>query len=151
MFLTQDNADRVLLLRVQHVGWCVFLVCPVALRGSLSRRSTRARGSSRDASPDRHLLLFFFTLVTGPRRSLSLKLSDARVCEPEIRVSLVTTARGTPLPTGIRPQSPFFFFFTFVAGPSRSLSLKLSDTIVYEPHIQGISPQSGIKSPFLGP
>ena len=28
------------------------------------------------------LLLFFFTLVTGPRRSVSLKLSDTRVCEP---------------------------------------------------------------------
>ena len=26
-----------------------------------------------------------------------------------------------------------FFFFTLVAGPSRSLSLKLSDTRVYEP------------------
>ena len=25
---------------------------------------------------------FFFTLVTGPRRSLNLKLSDTRVCEP---------------------------------------------------------------------
>jgi len=27
----------------------------------------------------------------------------------------------------------FFFFFTLVTGPSRSLSLKLSDTRVYEP------------------
>ena len=32
---------------------------------------------------------FFFTLVTGPRRALSLKLSDARVYEPEIRTRLV--------------------------------------------------------------
>jgi len=30
-------------------------------------------------------VFFFFTLVTGPRRSLSLKLSDARVYEPQIR------------------------------------------------------------------
>ena len=30
----------------------------------------------------------FFTLVTGPRRSLSLKLSDTRVCEPQIRARL---------------------------------------------------------------
>ena len=30
-------------------------------------------------------LLFFFALVTGPRRSLSLKLSDMRVYEPWIR------------------------------------------------------------------
>jgi len=31
---------------------------------------------------------FFFALVTGPRRSLSLKLSDTRVYEPQIRARL---------------------------------------------------------------
>jgi len=31
---------------------------------------------------------FFFTLVTGPRRSLSRKLSDARVYEPQIHDGL---------------------------------------------------------------
>ena len=35
--------------------------------------------------------LFFFTLVTGPRRSLILKLSDTRVYEPQIRARLGTT------------------------------------------------------------
>ena len=30
-------------------------------------------------------VFFFFTLVTGPSRSLSLKLSDTRVYEPQIR------------------------------------------------------------------
>jgi len=30
-------------------------------------------------------VFFFFTLVTGPRRSLSLNLSDTRVNEPQIR------------------------------------------------------------------
>jgi len=35
---------------------------------------------------------FFFTLVTGPGRSLSPQLSDARVYEPQIRASLGTTA-----------------------------------------------------------
>ena len=35
---------------------------------------------------------FYFTLVTGPRRSLSLMLSDARVYEPRIRARLGTTA-----------------------------------------------------------
>jgi len=30
-------------------------------------------------------------------------------------------------------QVPLFFFFTLVAGPRRSLSLKLSDARVYEP------------------
>ena len=33
-------------------------------------------------------------------------------------------------------QVPFFFFFTLVTGPRRSVSLKLSDTEVYEPQIQ---------------
>ena len=32
---------------------------------------------------------FFFTLVTGPRRSLSRKLCDTRVFEPQIRARLV--------------------------------------------------------------
>ena len=31
---------------------------------------------------------FFFTLVPGPSRSLSLKLSDTRVCEPQVRARL---------------------------------------------------------------
>jgi len=35
---------------------------------------------------------FFFTIVTGPRRSLSLKLSDTRVYAPQIRARLGTTA-----------------------------------------------------------
>ena len=47
---------------------------------------------------------FFVTLVTGPRRSLNLKLSDTGVYEPHIRARLVTTAhfcevRGTPVVT----------------------------------------------------
>ena len=37
-------------------------------------------------------LFFFFTLVTGPGRSLSLKLSDTRVYGPQIRARLGTTA-----------------------------------------------------------
>ena len=34
---------------------------------------------------------FFLTLVTGPRSSSSLKLSDTIVCGPQIRARLVTT------------------------------------------------------------
>jgi len=41
----------------------------------------------------RLILYFFFTLVTGPRRSLSLELRDTRVYEPQIRARLGTTAR----------------------------------------------------------
>jgi len=33
----------------------------------------------------RFFFFFFFTLVTSPRRSLSLKLSDTKVYEPQIR------------------------------------------------------------------
>ena len=38
------------------------------------------------------MVVFFFTLVTGSRRSLSLKLSDTRVYAPQIRARLGTTA-----------------------------------------------------------
>jgi len=37
-------------------------------------------------------LAFFITLVTGPRRALSLNLSNTRVHEPQIRARLGTTA-----------------------------------------------------------
>ena len=40
-------------------------------------------------SPD-SLVFFFFTLVTGPRRFLSLKLSDTSVYEPQIRSRIGT-------------------------------------------------------------
>jgi len=38
-------------------------------------------------------VFFFFALVTVPRRSLSLKLSDTGVCEPQIRARLGITAQ----------------------------------------------------------
>ena len=40
-----------------------------------------------------HYFFCFFTLVTGPRRSLSLKLRDTRVYEPQIRARLGITAK----------------------------------------------------------
>ena len=39
----------------------------------------------------RHRIFFLCTLVTGPRRSLSLELSDTRVYEPQIRSSATLT------------------------------------------------------------
>ena len=45
----------------------------------------------------RFLKLLHFTLVTGPRRSLNLKLSDTRVYEPQIRARLGTTAHEVVL------------------------------------------------------
>ena len=50
----------------------------------VSRRS--ASPKNRDVKTGFNALMkvcfFFFTLVTGPRRSLSLKLSDTKVYEP---------------------------------------------------------------------
>ena len=43
---------------------------------------------------------FFFTLVTGPRKSLSLKLSDTRVYVPQLRARLGTEI-GTSLPNNV--------------------------------------------------
>ena len=60
------------------------------------------RGSSLET--DR--FFFFFTLVTGHRRSLSLKLSDTRVCETQIRAHQLmlspsrSCSSGTPMARG---------------------------------------------------
>ena len=43
-----------------------------------SRQQPHARAPRRPVAG-----IFFFTLITGPRRSLSLKLSDTRVYEPQ--------------------------------------------------------------------
>ena len=48
------------------------------------RRRAGSRGYRMGEVP-LSVFFFFFTLVTGPRRSLSLNLSDARVYEPQIR------------------------------------------------------------------
>jgi len=44
------------------------------------------------ALPPKVISLFFFPLVTAPRRSLSLKLSDTKVYEPQIRARLGTAS-----------------------------------------------------------
>ena len=70
---------------------------------------------------------------------MHLKLSDARVYEPQIRARLARAGSlpelaGNPRQRGFAPQHPqshgffFFFFFTLVTGLRRSLSLKLSDS-----------------------
>jgi len=53
-----------------------FLMSEVTLQ--LEKSPRRGIGASPSET-----LLFFFTLVTGPRRSLSLKLSNTRVYEPQ--------------------------------------------------------------------
>ena len=46
-------------------------------------------------------LFFFLTLVTGSRRSLSLKLSDTRVYEPQIRAARGARFQGKPQKCGV--------------------------------------------------
>ena len=53
-----------------------------------------ARQRQPNLSRGRGRTFFFFTLFTGPSRSLSLKLSDTSVYEPQIRARLGTTAQG---------------------------------------------------------
>jgi len=88
--------------------------------GRTRRRSTKRRTRSPKKSRAKWTLsrsptfFFFFTLVTGPRRSLSLKLSDTRVYEPQLRAS----RKRTRSPTKSRAKwtlsrsSSFFFFIT---------------------------------------
>ena len=62
-------------------------------RGSPAPRPPRKKVSSRRKLTRRRSFFFFFTLVTGPRRSLSFKLSETSVCDPQMRARLGTTAR----------------------------------------------------------
>ena len=50
----------------------------------------------------RTFFFFFFTLDTGPRRALRLKLSDTRVHEPEIRTRLGSPQQRTVAVHGVR-------------------------------------------------
>jgi hypothetical protein len=75
---------------VEDGGWNVE-------HGGLRGRASRVTGKHATV-----LLLLLLYSRTGPRRALSLKLSDTRVYEPEIR----TTVRGNmvlrlPLDSGI--------------------------------------------------
>jgi len=63
-------------------------------------------GSENIRRPPSGRCFFFFTLVTGPRRSLSLKLSDERVYEPQIRARLGTAAHLCEVVTGASFLSP---------------------------------------------
>jgi len=52
------------------------------------------RACTASPAPGGCFFFFFFTLVTCPRRSLSLKLSETRVYEPQIRARWVRTSIG---------------------------------------------------------
>ena len=79
--------------------------------GRFEPEARAARGAWGGAG-GAEVFFLFFSLVTGPRRSLGLKLSDTRVYEPEIRARLGTTAHFSPADgflveiTSIRDPSP---------------------------------------------
>jgi len=58
---------------------------------SMSLKYASANASAKEAAGSVQVFFFFFTLVTGPRRSVRLTLSDTRVYEPQIRARLGTT------------------------------------------------------------
>jgi len=70
---------------------------------------------------------FFFTLVTGPRRSLGLKLSDTRVYTPQIRARLGTTTHFCEAPSPHQDDDNMFRFdFSIIRGPaSRVIKKKM--------------------------
>jgi len=71
---------------------------PTAPAGGLGLKGMSQKSFERRVTKE--VIFFFFTLVTGPRRSLSLKLSDTRVYEPQIRARLGTTAHFCRLQGG---------------------------------------------------
>ena len=65
-----------------------------AVHAVWGKQAAASRGGAR-----LRYFFFFFTLVTGPRRSLSLKLSDTRVYEPQIRACGTCPFAGRRAPT----------------------------------------------------
>ena len=76
----------------------------LTLTHSLTLTLTQACAGSMDDVT--HLFqVSLFTRVTGPRRSLSLKLSDTRVYAPHIRARLGTTAHFCEVVAPILPDA----------------------------------------------
>ena len=73
----------------------------------------------RESNDWRYRPLFFFTLMTGPGRSLGLKLSDARVYEPQIRSHIRRHAQSTARlqPTSFsRSNRPFSSYLPHICN-----------------------------------
>jgi len=90
------RADRELINRIvqRFRGGLVFKAHRLFYDSTLGLRVIKKREEA-DREYERvvgAVFYFCFTLVTGPRRSLILKLSDTRVYEPQIRARLGTTA-----------------------------------------------------------
>ena len=95
---------------------------------------TPTQEGATPAIPSHFLLFFFFTLGTGPRRSL--------------RLHAVSIRSGRVLPPLSPPISLFFFFCSLAIGPCRPLRLQPSDSGVYEPQIRAHDAIPAIPSPF---
>jgi len=78
-------------------------------------------GENSDGQVSDASVFFFFTLVTGPRRSLSMKLSDTRVYEPQIRARLPGENSDGQVPPAQIPV------LTALYVPTLLLSLDLVD------------------------
>ena len=88
LLLSKSHGARPVHLIITMIKW--IRTSRLSIKDSVSRwgehRPLFQRGradSARDPPPRRNF--FFFTPVTGPRRSLSLKLSDTKVYDPQIR------------------------------------------------------------------
>ena len=144
---------------VRGRDWCKLLDAPVLTLDvtcrwqAWKRRPMRPTASSTRESASnpevRIFFFFFFTLVTGPRRSLSLKLSDTRVYEPQIRARLETTetrmhadgkheseGQGGEQPRQTRPQpegarlATIYDRFTAIYERVR-ISISICDRVTY--------------------
>ena len=78
------------------------------------------------------LLLFFFTLVIGPRRALGLKLSDTRVYEPEIRTAIAS--HQVERISSIEGSLGAFTFCMFDVKMDRNKPSRRQATVLYVPH-----------------
>ena len=69
------------------------------------------------------IIFFFFTVITGPRRSLSIKQSDTRVYEPQIRVSGINSKSINPwVPLGgVRGLPQIFEGYVTKLAPYKAL------------------------------
>ena len=102
----------------------------------VSSGSTRSSGVSSSSSSSLSSYTSILGDVTGPRRSLSLKLSNTRVYEPDESASAPVGGRG-PIGPWLRLEEavseargvvrPTFFFSLLLSSP------ELSDAKVYEP------------------
>ena len=83
---------------------------------SVKAEACRERGRSDTVGCQRTGILF--TLVTGPGRSLSLKLSDTRVYEPQIRARLTPWDASAQTPSTLNTNTATLHTTTYTPHPT---------------------------------